>query len=174
MKKNVFYQVTMMVMMTVVCVAFNSCGGDDDGGNSSSGGSGTTGSTEYVDPCLDFGCSVAHVKEYMAGSVWQLDGNSNDAVLLYLNEKTSTVITYMFISGLHMVTVTYTGGGEGKANSFKTEIEKRYGVTMTRENDPSDANQYIYYCTVTINQKKVAIMMNCYAQGINILYSLPD
>lgn len=166
----------MVAMMALVTMTFTACGGDsDDGGNTVPGGGGTTGSTEYVAPCLDFGSNMAHVKEYMAGSIWQLDENSNDYVLLYINNNSTAVINYMFInSKLHMVTVTYTGGGESKALAFKAEIEKHYGVTMIRENDPKDASQYVYHCTATINQKSVVIMMNCYSQAINIVYSLPD
>ena len=70
----------------------------------------------------------------MSGTIWQLNENSNDAVLLYMNNQATTVVNYMFInSKLHMTTVTYNGGGESKANAFKAEIEKLYGVTMTRE-----------------------------------------
>ena len=177
MKKRIFSRLMTVVMMTAMCVTLTACGGDD--GDSTpgkpDGPSGATGSTEYVTPCLDFGSSVAHVKEYMSGTIWQLNENSNDAVLLYTNNQATTVVNYMFInSKLHMTTVTYNGGGESKANAFKAEIEKLYGVTMARENDPDNPAQFVYHCTVTINQKSVVIMMTCYAQGINILYSLPD
>lgn len=168
MKKNIFAKLMMLVMMTAVCITFTACGdGDDDGGS-------TTGSSEYVAPCLNFGSSVAHVKEYMSGSVWQLSDQSNDVILMYFNEKTSTVINYMFTNGLHMVTVAYVGYSDGKANGFKSEIEKRYGVTMTRENDTSDVNQYVYSCTATINQKKVKVLIHCYKYGISIIYELSD
>jgi hypothetical protein len=54
-----------------------------------------------------------------------------------------------------MVTVAYTDSGESKALAFKAEIEKRYGATMTRVDDPSDASQYGYYgfSEVTVNVK---------------------
>ena len=174
MKKEIFTRVMMLAMMAVVAMTFTACGGDSDN-DTPQGPTGPTGSTEYVTPCLDFGSSVAHVKEYMSGTIWQLNENSNAAVLLYVNNQATTVVNYMFINAkLHMTTVTYNGGGESKANAFKAEIEKLYGVTMTRENDPDNPAQFVYHCTVTVNQKSVVIMMTCYAQGINIIYALPD
>ena len=124
-----------VAMMAAMCLTFTACGGDDSDSTPGKpdGPSGQTGNTEYVTPCLDFGSSIAHVKEYMSGTIWQLNENSNDAVLLYINNQATTVVNYMFTNAkLHMTTVTYNGGGESKANAFKAEIEKLYGVTMTR------------------------------------------
>ena len=50
-----------LAMMAAMCVTFTACGGDSD--DDPNPGGGTTGSTEYVDPCLDFGSSQSHVKE---------------------------------------------------------------------------------------------------------------
>lgn len=176
MKKTIFLKVMTVAMMAAMCVTLTACGDDD--GDSTPGKPdepGAGGTTAYVEPCLDFGSSVEHVKEYMSGTIWQLNENSNDDVLLYMNNQATTVVNYMFInSKLHMTTVTYNGGGESKANAFKAEIEKLYGVTMTRENDPDNPAQFSYHCTVTVNQKSVVILMNCYIEGINILYGLPD
>ena len=173
MKKNVFYKVMMMAFVAVFGISFTACGGDSDDDQNSGGG--TTGSTEYVDSCLDFGSSQSHVKEWMSGSNWELSEHSNEAVLLYTNIQTMTVLNYIFIeSKLHMVTVAYTGSGESKVLAFKAEIEKRYGISMTKETDPSDASQYSYYGTATIGGKKVVIMLNHYKTGINIVYGLPD
>ena len=174
MKKNVFYKVMMMAMIAVVSMISTACGGDSDDGTPQTP-TGPTGSTEYVDPCLDFGSSVAHVKEWMSGSNWELSEHSNEGVLLYTNIQTMTVLNYIFIeSKLHMVTVAYTDSGESKALAFKSEIEKRYGISMTKETDPSDASQYSYYGTATIGGKKVVIMLNHYKTGISIVYGLPD
>ena len=175
MKKNVFYKVMMMAMIAVVSMIFTACGGDSDDDGTPQVPTGPTGSTEYVDPCLDFGSSVAHVKEWMSGSNWELSEHSNEGVLLYTNIQTMTVLNYIFIeSKLHMVTVAYTGSGESKVLAFKAEIEKRYGISMTKETDPSDASQYSYYGTATIGGKKVVIMLNHYKTGISIVYGLPD
>ena len=115
MKKTIFLKVMTVAMMAAAC-------GGDDGDSTPGkpdGPSGQTGSTEYVTPCLDFGSSVAHVKEYMSGTIWQLNENSNDAVLLYVNNQATTVVNYMFINAkLHMTTVTYNGGGESKGISL--------------------------------------------------------
>ena len=175
MKQNVFYKVMMMVLMTVVTMTFVACGGDSGDDGMPQKPTGQAGNTEYVEPCLDFGSSVSHVKEYMNGSYWTLENNSSDAVLLYSNSNTSVVLNYMFVyTKLRMVTATYSGGGENKALAFKSEIEKRYGVTMVKETNPSDGSECIYHCTATINQRSVVIAVNCYEQVINILYRLSD
>ena len=175
MKKNVFYHVMMLAMIAVVLMTFTACGSDSDDDGIPQTPTGPTGSTEYVDPCLDFGSSQNHIKEWMAGSNWELSEHSNEAVLLYTNIQTMTVLNYIFIeSKLHMVTVAYTDSGESKAQAFKAEIEKRYGVTMTRLDDPSDANQYGYYATVTIGGKQIVITLSYYKGGISIVYGLPD
>lgn len=175
MKKNVFYKVTMMALIAVFAISFIACGGDSDDDGTPQVPTGPTGSTEYVEPCLDFGSSQSHVKEWMSGSNWELSEHSNEAVLLYTNIQTMTVLNYIFIeSKLHMVTVAYTDSGESKALAFKAEIEKRYGATMTRVDDPSDASQYGYYATVTIGGKQVVITLSYYKGGVSIVYGLPD
>ena len=174
MKKSIFTKMMMLAMMAAMCVTFTACGGDSDDDGTPQVPTGPTGSTEYVDPCLDFGSSQSHVKEWMSGSNWELSEHSNEAVLLYTDIQTMTVLNYIFIeSKLHMVTVTYTGG-ESKALGFKAEIEKRYGATMTRVDAPSDTSQYGYYATVTIGGKQVVITLSYYKGGVSIVYGLPD
>ena len=175
MKKNVFYKVTMMALIAVFAISFIACGGDSDDDGTPQVPTGPTGSTEYVEPCLDFGSSQSHVKEYMSGSNWELSEHSNEYTLLYMNSQGTIALDYMFLnSKMHTVAATYAVSGESVALAFKSEIEKRYGVTMTKETDPSDVSQYVYHCTPTINQRSVAIMMTYAKQCINILYSLPE
>ena len=187
MKKDILYKVLMLFLVASVSASIISCGGDDEnttntphGNNNtnantpgSSAEQGVTESTEYIEPCLDFGSSTTHVKDYMSGSAWELSDASNDVVLLYTDNK-EDMINYTFIDGLHLVTVTYPNFSDTKANGFKAEIERRYGITMTKETDPEDSSQYILSGTGTINNRTVAIMMNCYRQGITIIYGLPD
>ena len=175
MKQNFLYKVMFLAIIAIVSMTFTACGGDSDDDGTPQTPTGPTGSTEYVDPCLDFGSSQSHVKEWMAGSNWDLSEHSNEYTLLYMNSQGTIAMNYMFLySKLHMVTATYAVSGESVVLAFKTEIEKRYGVTMTKKTDTSDASQYIYHCTATINQKSVVIMMSYYTQSINIVYSLPD
>lgn len=175
MKRNFLYKVMFLAMIAVVSMTFTACGGDSDDDGTPQVPTGPTGSTEYFDPCLDFGSYQNHVKEYMAGSNWELSEHSNEYTLLYMNSQGTIALDYMFLnSKMHMVTVTYAVSGESVVLAFKAEIEKRYGVTMIRENDPKDANRYVYHCTATINQRSVVIMMTYAKQCINILYSLPD
>ena len=175
MKKSIFARVMMLAMMAVVAMTFTACGGDSDDDGTPQVPTGPTGSTEYFDPCLDFGSSQSHVKEYMSGSNWELSEHSNDYTLLYMNSQGTIALDYMFLnSKMHMVTATYAVSGESVALAFKSEIEKRYGITMTKETDTSDASQYVYHCTPTINQRSVVIMMTYTKQCINIIYSLPD
>lgn len=172
MKQNFLYKVMFLAMIAVVSMTFTACGGDDDSSPTE-----PTGSTEYVEPCLDFGSTVAHVKEYMSGSVWQMNENSNDYTLLYSNKDATVAINYIFIgniNGLSVVTVTYAGYSDSKAKGFKAEIEKRYDTTLTKETDPADDSQYSYSSTATIGGKKVAVMVNCYKAGISIVYAIPD
>lgn len=175
MKKSIFLNLMTVAMMAAMCVTLTACGGDDSDNTQgkSDGPSGQTGSTEYVTPCLDFGSSVEHVKEYMTGTAFQLvDGNN--IALMYANSNATIVISYTFTSGLRIAQVTYNGYSESQANAFKVEIEKRYGVTMTKEVNPDDVSQWVYKGTTTINSRKVAIMMMAYKGVISIMYGLPD
>ena len=177
--KKYYLSSFLMAMMAMMCVTvFTACGGDDDLQNSipsGDGGSSATGSTEYFEPCLDFGSSIDHVKQYMSGSVWQLAEESNEYALLYYNDKTTATVNYMFFSNkMHMVSVTYIGYSVSKADGFKAEIEKRYGITMKKQTDTSDTSLYAYSGEATINGLTVAIHMPCYEQAINIIYGLPD
>lgn len=177
MKRNFLYKVMFLAMIAVVSMTFTACGGDSDNDGTPQVPTGPTGSTEYVDPCLDFGSSQSHVKEYMSGFNWELNENSNEYTLLYTNQAATVVINYMFIGsgkGLGMVGVTYSSGGDTKALGFKAEIEKRYGITMKKVTNSEDGTEYIYEGLATIGGKQVEIMMNCYKQGINIIYALPD
>ena len=177
MKRNFLYKVMFLAIIAVVSMTFTACGGDSDDDGTPQVPTGPTGSTEYVDPCLDFGSSQSHIKEYMSGFNWELNENSNEYTLLYTNQTATVVINYMFIGngkGLGMVGVTYTGGGDTKALGFKAEIEKRYGITMKKVTNSEDGTEYIYEGLATIGGKQVEIMMNCYKQGINIIYALPD
>jgi len=174
MKKNVFYHVMMLAMIAVVSMTFTACGGDSDDDGTPQVPTGPTGSTEYFDPCLDFGSYQNHVKEYMAGSNWELSEHSNEAVLLYTDSQTMTVLNYIFIeSKLHMVTVAYTGG-ESKALGFKAEIEKRYGITMKKVTNSENGTEYIYEALATIGGKQVVITLSYYKGGVSIVYGLPD
>ena len=177
MKRNFLYKVMFLAMIAVVSMTFTACGGDSDDDGTPQVPTGPTGSTEYVDPCLDFGSLQSHVKEYMSGFNWELNENSNEYTLLYTNQAATVVINYMFIGngkGLGMVGVTYASGGDSKALGFKAEIEKRYGITMKKVTNSEDGTEYIYEGLATIGGKQVEIMMNCYKQGINIIYALPD
>lgn len=175
MKKSVFAKMMMLAMMAAMCETFTACGGDSGDEGTPQKPIGQTGNAEYVEPCLDFGSNVSHVKEYMNGSYWTQDNNSSESVLLYSNSNATVILNYMFVNAkLRMVTATYSGGGEGRALSFKSEIEKRYGVTMTNESNPSDGSLVIYRCTATVNQRDITIAISCYEQVLNILYRLAD
>ena len=83
----------------------------------------------------------------------------------------------MFIGngkGLGMIGVAYAGGDDTKALGFKAEIEKRFGITMKKVTNSEDNTEYIYEGLATIGGRQIEIMMNCYKQGINIIYALPD
>ena len=174
MKKSIFAKMMMLAMMAAMCVTFTACGGDSDDDGTPQVPTGPTGSTEYFDPCLDFGSYQNHVKEYMAGSNWELSEHSNEAVLLYTDSQTMTVLNYIFIeSKLHMVTVAYTGG-ESKALGFKAEIEKRYGITMKKVTNSENGTEYIYEALATIGGKQVVITLSYYKGGVSIVDGLPD
>ena len=97
MKKNILAKLMMVAMVATMCMTFTACGGDSDDDGTPQVPTGPTGSTEYVDPCLDFGSSQSHVKEYMSAFNWELNENSNEYTLLYSNAGASVVINYMFI-----------------------------------------------------------------------------
>ena len=175
MKKSIFAKMMMLAMMAAMCETFTACGGDSGDEGTPQKPIGQTGNAEYVEPCLDFGSNVPHVKDYMSGSNWSLDNNSSESVLLYSNSNATLILNYMFVNAkLRMVTATYSGGGKSRALSFKSEIEKRYSVTMTDESVPADNALAIYRCTATVNQRDVTIVISCYEQVLNILYRLAD
>ena len=161
----------MVALMGCMCLStFTSCGGDDDdevpGLN--------TESVAFVDPCLDFGSSREHVKDYMSGSSWELMEESNDYVLMYTDSKSMTTVTYSFIGtnqGLTMAAVTYM---TSKAQSIITEIERRYKTTLAMDADSSNKGDTVYAGQATIGGRTISIVAHATSATVSVFYKIPD
>lgn len=170
MKKKIFSFVMMALMGCMCMTSFTACGGDDDDDDPGI----ETGTVSFVEPCLDFGTSREHVKEYMSGSSWQLVEESNDYVLMYTDSRSTTTVTYSFIGssrGLSMVAVNYI---TSKAQSIVSEIERRYKTTLTMDADSSKKGDTVYAAQTTIGGRIIAIVAHCTSASVSVFYKIPD
>ncbi len=170
MKKSVLFKMMMVVLAAMMSVTFTACGNDDDETTpGSGGGSGESGTATYVEPCLDFGSSQSHVKEYMKNSAFSLDVEDNVA-LIYSKDNPMVTIQYIFMGGLLSVGVSYMSYEKDNYEAFQTEIEKRYKVKLTEGEPDTDLKFKNAKGVAVINGKKVEIMIEDCQQFITITY----
>ena len=171
MKKNSILRLMTVAMVAVVCVTtFTACGGDDDDDLPGQ----ESGTVSFYEPCLEFGSSQEHVKDYMSGGTWQLLEESNDYVLMYTNSSTTTTVSYSFIGtgkGLTMSTVTYI---TYNAQSIISEIERRYKVTLKKDTDAVQPGDTMYGGQATINGRNIGIVAHCTSATVTVIYGIPD
>lgn len=159
----------MVALMGCMCITFTACGGDDD---DDLPGQEVTGSVTYYEPCFDWGSNTDHVKAYMSG--WDLVETSNDYAQMYSNGRNTTTVTYAFLGrnhGLSMVTVTYI---TGNANYIISEIQKRYGITLTKDDASSQKGDTVYSGTGTIGGRTIAVLLHSTGATVTVIYGIPD
>ena len=169
MKKSVFIFMMMAVFAAMCVTSFTACDGDDD---DDIPGKEVSGSVTYYEPCFDWGSTNDHVKAYMTG--WELVDGSNDYALLYSNGKNTTTVTYAFLGsrhGLSMVTVTYI---TGNVNYFISEIQKRYGITLTKDDASSKQGDTVYSGNGTIGGRNIAVILHSTSATVTVIYGIPD
>lgn len=161
----------LMAMVAVMCVTtFTACGGDDDDDLPGQ----EPGTVTFYEPCLEFGSSRDHVKDFMSGGTWQLMEESNEYVQMYSNSQNTTTVTYSFIGtgkGLTMSTVTYI---TYNAQSIVTEVERRYKVTMKKDTDATQPGDTVYGGQATINGRTIGIIVHCTSATATVIYGRPD
>ena len=159
----------LMAMVAVMCVTgLTACGGDDDDDLPGQ----EPGTVTFYEPCLEFGSSREHVKDFMSGGTWQLMEESNEYVQMYTNSSTTTTVSYSFIGtgkGLTMTTVTYI---TYNAQSVVSEIERRYKVTLKK--DATNKAETVYAGQTTIGGRTIAIMAHCTSATVTVIYGIPD
>ena len=168
MKKRIF-SFMMMALMGCMCTTFTACGGDDD---DDLPGQEVPGTVTYYEPCFDWGSNTDHVKAYMSG--WELVEGSNDYALLYSNYKNTTTVTYTFLGrnqGLSMVSVTYI---TGNASYIISEIQQRYGMTLTKDETSSKKGDTVYSGTGTIGGRTIAVLLHSTSATVTVIYGIPD
>lgn len=161
----------IVALMGSMCTIFTACGGDDDDDTT---GQDVPGTVTYYEPCLEFGSSQEHVKDYMPGGTWQLLEESNEYVLMYKNSSTTTTVTYSFIGtgkGLTMSTVSYV---TFNAQFIISEIERRYKVTLRKNTDASQPGDTMYAGQATIGGRTIGIVAHCTNASVTVIYKNPD
>ena len=159
----------MVALMGCMCTTFTACGGDDD---DDLPGQDVPGTVTYYEPCFDWGSNIDHVKAYMSG--WDLVETSNDYAQMYTNGKNTTTVTYAFLGrnqGLSMVTVTYI---TGNANYIISEIQKRYGITLTKDDANSQKSDTVYSGNGTIGGRNIAVILHSTGATVTVIYGIPD
>jgi len=168
--KSIFSSI-LMAMVAVMCVTtFTACGGDDDDDLPGQ----EPGTVTFYEPCLEFGSSRDHVKDFMSGGIWQLMEESNEYVQMYSNSQNTTTVTYSFIGtgkGLTMSTVTYL---TSNSQSIVTEVERRYKVTLKKDTEAIQPGDTAYGGQATINGRTIAIMVHFTSATATVIYGLPD
>ena len=159
----------MVALMGCMCTTFTACGGDDDDDLPRQE---VTGSVTYYEPCFDWGSNTDHVKAYMSG--WDLVETSNDYAQMYSNKKNTTTVTYAFLGsrhGLSMVTVTYI---TSNVNYIISKIEKRYNMTLTRDDASSQKGDTVYSSNGTIGGRTIAVILHSTGATVTVIYGIPD
>ncbi len=167
MKK--YFSIMFMALVAVVCSTFTACGGDDD---DDLPGQDVPGTVTYYEPCFDWGTTTDHVKAYMSG--WDLVEGSNDYALMYSNGRNTTTVTYAFLGrnhGLSMVTVTYI---TSNAQYIISEIEKRYSMTLTKDDASSKKGDTVYSGNGTIGGRNIAVILHSTGAIVTVIYGIPD
>lgn len=164
--------VAMALSGTPLLVA---CGGDDNEETTSQEES--KGMANYVEPCFNWGATLDQVKNYMVGSSWQL--TFEQYMLMYTNTNGTCSISYMFrgsTPGLYYSMVQYMGYSEKKLNDLISETEKRYNVTLVKQQEKVESGTYTQYSgNTTINSKSVAIVITSdYTSEITVIFAIPD
>lgn len=168
MKKSIL-RFMMMALMGCVCTTFTACGGDDD---DNVPGQDVSGTMKYFEPCFDWGANAGHVKAYMSG--WELVEGSNDYALLYTNNKNTVTVEYGFFGGnkgLSMVVVDYI---TVNANYIKSEIERRYNMTLAKDGEESQNGETTYYGYGVIGDRTIAVLVHSTSDTVRVIYGIPD
>lgn len=174
MKKKI--ALLSMALFAITSVPLlTSCGGDDD--DTSTNEETSKGYVDYVEPCFEWGATLEQVKNYMAGSSWQLTFDQN--MLMYTNAKGTCSISYMFrgsTPGLYYDMVQYVGYSESKLSDIVSETEKRYKTTLTKQQEKVEGKTYTQYLgNATINGKYVGILVTSdYSTQITVIIAIPD
>ena len=166
--KKYFVSILMSMVAAMCVITITACGGDDDDDLPGQ----ELGTVAFYEPCLEFGSSQEHVKDYMSGGAWQLVEESNEYVLMYTNSSTTTTVSYSFIGtgkGLTMSTVTYI---TYNAQSIVSEIERRYKVTLKK--DTTNKAETVYAGQATIGGRTIAIVAHCTGATVTVIYGIPD
>ena len=102
------------------------------------------------------------------------DPSLNTYGLLYQNGKNTTTVTYTFLGrnqGLSMVSVTYI---TGNATYIISEIEKRYNMTLTKDDESSKKGDTVYSGTGTIGGRTIAVLLHSTGATVTVIYGIPD
>ena len=162
----------MMAVMAVVAISFTACGGDDsddplvDNGKESS--------KTYMEPCLDWGCDVSHIKTYMGNSMSLTQEESyGTSVLAYTTSDYKYVITYLFAYKLFQVYVYYYDKNRDYFTKLISQYETRYQTKFEKLNDE---NYETYGTNCTINGKYCGVGMQFDAKTntIFVMFGLAD
>ena len=170
MKKNCFLRLMNVVMMATMCVtSFTACGGDDE---DDLPGQDVPGTVTYYEPCFDWGSNTNHVKAYMSG--WDLVETSNDYAQMYSNGRNTTTVTYAFLGrnqGLSMVAVNYI---TGNVNYIISEIERRYSMTLTKDDKNSNKGETAYSGQGVIGGRTITVLLHSTTVSQSVFYKVPD
>ena len=173
--KNRIVGLAITAMALLCTPLLVSCGGDDDETPTNQGTN--TSSVDYVEPCFEWGSTMEQVKNYMAGSSWQL--TFDQYMLMYTNDKATCSISYMFrgsTPGLYYSMVQYIGYSESRLSGIVAETERRYKTSLTKQQEIVDGKTYTQYSgNATINGKYVGIIITSdYSTQITVIFAIPD
>ncbi len=107
-------------------------------------------------------------------SGWELVEGSNDYALLYSNHKNTTTVTYTFLGrsqGLSMVTVTYI---TSNAQYIISEIERRYNMTLTKDDESSKKGDTVYSGNGRIGGRAIVVLLHSTSATVTVIFGIPD
>lgn len=172
MRKNFFYTVMMMAVMAVVTISFTACGGGDDDPLTDNGKE--TAKT-YMEPCLDWGCDVSHIKTYMGSSMNLIDEQINEqiSVLAYSTSDSKYVITYGLMPKLFRVSVYHYDKSRDYFQKLMSQYETRYQAKFEKFEDEK-YESYGAKCYVNGKYCGIGIQYDAATNSILVMFGLAD
>lgn len=162
----------MMAVMAVVAMSFTACGGDSDDPLDNSG---KETSETYIEPCLDWGCDINHIKTYM-GSSMELSNEQKQfdvTVLAYTTSDYKYVLTYALTPKLYQVYVYHYDKNRDYFTKLISQYETRYQTKFEMEEDDR-FESYATKCYINGKYCSVLVDYDAKTNAVIVVFSLAE
>ncbi len=162
----------MMAVMAVVTISFTACGGGDDDPLNDNG---KESAKTYMEPCLDWGCDVNHIKTYMGSSLNLVNEQVNKQVslLVYSSNDSKYVINYGLMPTLFRVDVYHYNRSHDYFTKLMSQYETRYQTKFEKFEDEK-YETYGAKCYINGKYCGIGIQYDAATSSILVMFGLAD